>query len=216
MRERNYFHSTQNITIWGLGGAKLSEVLSLTPTSLLLLFHLLPPKTLLAFIILRAFWVLCSWVCMYMCVSGRKTPLIRCHVVLEAVICQGSSRYLSVTTSLFSVCGWFGTVHLNTHICCSSMTWTTERSAIKMTLIVKHNRIQSCFRRFLTLGLDGQKSESNFSTKLPTKKKKKSLGIYNNYRKSNTFGVYLYSMMLPDKEKVNFWSTAPALTISKL
>lgn len=123
-----------------------------TNSSLPLLFHLLPPKTLLSFIILRAFGPH-AHECV--CVSGRKTPLIRCHVVLEAVTCQGSSRYLSVTISLFSVCGWLGTLHLNTHICCSSMAWTTERSAIKMTLIVKQNKIQRCFRGFLLLGLHG-------------------------------------------------------------
>lgn len=85
-------------------------------------FHLLPPKSLLSFIILRASWDPCSQVCVCACVFlGEKTPLIRCHVVLEAVTCQGSSRYLSVTASLFSVCGWLGSVLLNTHICCSSM-----------------------------------------------------------------------------------------------
>lgn len=136
-----------NETFWG----------AFTNSSLPLPFHLLPPKTLLTFIILRAFRPhtrVCVSVCV--CFSGRKTPLIRCHVVLEAVTCQGPSRYLSVTTSLFSVCGWFGTLHLNTHICCSSVAWTTERSTIKMTPIVKYNKIQRCFRSSLTLGLDGQ------------------------------------------------------------
>ena len=98
------------------------------------------------------FMSVCACVCVCVCVSGRKTPLIRCHVVLEAVTCQGSSRYLSVTTRLLCVCGWLGTLHLNTHSCCSSTARTTERSAIKMTLIVKHNNIQRCFRSFPTLG----------------------------------------------------------------
>lgn len=151
----NSFHATQNITIWTSGGTKLSEGLSLTPPSrsLFISCHQKLSSLLL-------FWepsgpTLVS-VSPCVCVSGRKTPLIRCHVVLEAVTCQGSSRYLSVTTSLFSVCGWFGTLHLNTHICCSSVAWTTERSTIKMTPIVKYNKIQRCFRSSLTLGLDGQ------------------------------------------------------------
>lgn len=93
-----------------------------------------------------------------MCFSVRKTSLIRCHVVLEAVTCQGSSHHLSITTGLFSVCAWLGSVHPNTHICCSSMGWTTQRSAIKMTLIVKHNWIQRRFRCFLTLGPGDQTS----------------------------------------------------------
>lgn len=84
------------------------------------------------------------------CVSARKTPLIRCHVVLKAVTCQGSSPYLSVTASLFSVCGWLGSALPNTHICCSSTAPTTARSAIKMTLIVKHNATQRHFRRCLS------------------------------------------------------------------
>lgn len=72
-------------------------------------------------------------VCVFL---GEKTPIIRRCVTIEAVACQGMSCYLSVTASLFSVCRWLGMVSLNTHICCSSMAWTTERSAIKMTLIV--------------------------------------------------------------------------------
>lgn len=132
-----------NMEAWG---RKNFLVLSLTSFS---------SQTLLSFIISRAFGPH-AHECVCMRVSGRKTPLIRCHVVLEAVTCQGSSRYLSVTTSLFSVCGWLGTVHLNTHICCSSMTWTTERSAVKMTLIVKHNKIQRRLRSFRTLWLHGQ------------------------------------------------------------
>lgn len=95
---------------------------------------------------------------MCVCVSARKTPIIRCHVVLEAVTCQVSSCYLSVTASLLCVCGWLGSLHPNTHICCSSMAWTTARSAIKMTLTVKHNWTQTHFRHFLTLRLDDETS----------------------------------------------------------
>lgn len=130
MREGKYF---QNITIWTLEEPKTFRALfwesSATPA------------------------LVSACVC-----SGWKTPLIRCHVVLEAVTCQGSSRYLSVTTRLFNVCRWIGTVHLNTHICCWSMAWTTEGSAIEMTPIVKHNRIQRCFRSLRALGRDGQTS----------------------------------------------------------
>lgn len=93
---QNCFHAPQH-------GGKLSMVLSL-PYCPLLLFHLLPPKSLS--IISRAFGPPRSWVCVCVWVFlGGKTPLIRCHVVLEAVTCQGSSRYLSVTAGLFSVCG---------------------------------------------------------------------------------------------------------------
>lgn len=99
-----------------------------------LFFHFLPPETLLSFIVLNPPGPMLMSMCM--CVSGRKTPLIRCHVVLEAVTCQGSSQYLSVTTCPLRVCGWLGTAHPNTHTCCSGMARTTERSAFKMTLIV--------------------------------------------------------------------------------
>lgn len=129
-----YYSKHYNVEAWGsetLCGAFTNHYLPLP-------FHLLPPKSLLSSIILGTFRPH-AHECVHMCVSGGKTPLIRCHVVLEAVTCQGSSRHLSVTTSLFSVCGWLGSVHLNTHICCSSMAWTTQRSAIKMTLIVKHH-----------------------------------------------------------------------------
>lgn len=133
--------------------AELFLVLSLTPTTLS--FFISRHQKLSSLLLsLEPSGPMLMSVCM--CVSGRKTPLIRCHVVLEAVTCQGSSQYLSVTTCLLSVCGWLGTVHLNTHICCSSMARTTERSAIKMTLTV-NNKIQSHFRSFLTLRPHGQK-----------------------------------------------------------
>lgn len=70
--------------------------------------------------------------------------------MLKAVTCQGSSRYLSVTASLFSVCGWLGSALPNTHICCWSTAPTAARSAIEMTLIVKHNATQRHFRQCLS------------------------------------------------------------------
>lgn len=63
----------------------------------------------------------------------------------------------SIAAALLSVCVWLGVMSLNTHICCSSMVQTMARSAIKMTLTVKCNKIRRCFRSFLTLGLNGQR-----------------------------------------------------------
>lgn len=68
---------------------------------------------------------------------------------------------LSVNAAQLDVCGWLGVMCLDTHICSSSMSRTTERSAIKMTLTVKCNEIQRCFRRFLSLELNDQRSILN-------------------------------------------------------
>lgn len=79
-------------------------------------------------------------------VSARKkekNPLKRCHVVLKAVTCRGSSAYLSVTASLLSVCGCLGSTLPNTHICCRN----EQGQDAEMTLIVKPNARQRRFRR---------------------------------------------------------------------
>lgn len=77
--------------------------------------------------------------CVCFCEREKKTPLIRCHVVLKAVTCRGSSAYLSVTASLLRVCGWLGSTLPNTHICCRS---DGRGQDVEMTLIVKHNARQ--------------------------------------------------------------------------
>lgn len=47
------------------------------------------------------------------CRGSQKAALIRCHVALEAVTCQGPSHHLSVTSGLLSVCRWIAAAHLH-------------------------------------------------------------------------------------------------------
>lgn len=158
MREGNYF---QNITIWRLEGAKLSEELSLTLATLVFFFFRSffsssPPKTLVCLPFIFCFWETRSWA--YVC-SGRKTPLIRCHVVLEAVTCQGSSRYSSVTTSLFSVC-----LCSSIHIFAVQARPEQQRGqSSRWPWLSNTTTYKDGFRGFWSLGQDVQSQQLSFS-----------------------------------------------------